>query len=111
MGGGMSNRDDHLRLLQQAEFPVPANVPGLSPAERQLLAKCGFWLQALAEGELTPEGAARARFVAVAGGREAPHSDYERAWVILQAASRPRKAVRPVTPAGDLSPEGESVLR
>ena len=65
----MSTRDDHLRLLRQGAFPVAADIPDLTARERELLVGCGFWLEALVSGALTPLTDAQERFVAVARGR------------------------------------------
>jgi hypothetical protein len=65
----MSTRDDHLDLLRRCPFPVPADIPGLTAGDQELLAGCGFWLETLASGALTPLTEAQERFVAVAEGR------------------------------------------
>jgi uncharacterized protein YifE (UPF0438 family) len=106
----MSTRADHLRLLHRGPYPVPADVPGLTATERQLLVPCGFWLEALARGDLLPLTQAEGRFIAVSQGRASPLSEHERAWVKLRPpAARPiaRSASRRVR----LSSEDESVLR
>jgi hypothetical protein len=90
----MSTRNEHLRLLNQGQFPVPADVPGLTADERLLLGRYGFWLQALVGGRLSPITPEQERFVAVAWGLAVPVSQYERAWVKL----RPPPVPRPVPP-------------
>lgn len=70
----------HTLLLQRSGFPVPANND-LDPAERELLSRYGFWMEALASGELAPITPEQQHFVRVAGGVEQPQSAFERVWV------------------------------
>jgi hypothetical protein len=107
----MSARDDHLLQLRRGPFPVPDDVPRLTAQERQLLVGCGFWLEALAGGNLTPLTGAQERFVAVAQGRAAPVSEHERAWVKIRPPITSGSSPRPVAPPTRLSPEDEDVLR
>jgi uncharacterized protein YifE (UPF0438 family) len=107
----MSSRDDHLRLLRRGPFPLPTHVPGLTADERQLLAGCGFRLEALANRVLSPLTEAQQRFVAVAQGRACPVSKYEWAWVKLRPPATARLAPRPEVRLAHLSPEEEGVLR
>jgi uncharacterized protein YifE (UPF0438 family) len=107
----MSTRADHVRLLRQGSFPVPADVPALTAAERDLLVGCGFWLEALASGALTPISAEQERFIAVTNGRAAPVSEHERAWVKLRppVAASPQR--RPAAVPTSISAEDELALR
>jgi hypothetical protein len=82
-------------------------VPDLTTSERELLARCGYWLEALANGELAPLTDAQERFVAAAQGRAAPASEHERAWLKL----RPTVALPPPASPSRLSPEDEDALR
>jgi uncharacterized protein YifE (UPF0438 family) len=70
---------EHAALLARRDFPVP---PGgeFTPAERDLLARYGRWMEALATGGLAPVTAEQERFVTVARGEQPPATEFERAW-------------------------------
>jgi uncharacterized protein YifE (UPF0438 family) len=76
----MSLPAEHTALLQRKGFPVP---PGgdLDDRERSLLAKYGYWLEALAAGSLAAITPEQNHFVQVARGEAEPCSPFETAWV------------------------------
>jgi len=76
----MQDPTDHARLLARHDYPV-AVMAQLTDAQRQLLARYGHWLEALAEGTLEPATAEQRHFVQVAHGEAAPHSAFEVTWV------------------------------
>lgn len=82
----MSMPADHTALIQRTGFPVPATA-ALDAAERGLLARYGYWLEALAGGELAPTTPEQAQFVRVARGEAEPRSAFEVAWVKYRRAA------------------------
>lgn len=76
----MQDPTDHTRLLARHDYPV-AVMAQLTDAQRQLLARYGYWLEALAEGTLEPATAEQRHFVQVARGEAAPQSAFEVTWV------------------------------
>ena len=107
----LDTRDDHLRLLRRGVFPIEIEQTQLTPGERQLLERCGFWLEALAKGNLSPISPDQRRFIAVADGLVVALSEHERAWVKLQALVKLHEAPRTAPQPPPLSAEDESVLR
>lgn len=75
----MLHPDDHAAYLARHDFPTP---PGdaFTPAERDLLAKYGRWLEALAAGVIQPTTPSQEQFVRVARGEAEPVSEFEKAW-------------------------------
>jgi uncharacterized protein YifE (UPF0438 family) len=71
---------EHTALLQRKGFLV---TPGgdLTDQERDLLAKYGHWLEALAGGSLAPLTPEQEQFVQVARGAAEPRSPFEVAWI------------------------------
>jgi hypothetical protein len=86
-------------------------LPDLTSSERELLARCSYWLEALANGELEPLTEEQKQFVAVAQGRTAPASEHERAWLKLRPPVAPRQSAPPRAAPARLSPEDEDALR
>jgi hypothetical protein len=107
----MSEHDVHLQLLHREPVPIPADAPGLTPSERELLARCGFWLEALAGGALAPLTEAQERFVAVAQGRATPVSEHEKAWVKFRPAPAAPLSAPPAAAPASESSQAEEVLR
>ena len=80
----MGQEDDHLQYLngELGKYPIPQNrMHKLRKDEVALLEKYGHWLEALAQGKITPGTEAQERFVAVAKGRCEPKTNFEWAWV------------------------------
>jgi hypothetical protein len=74
----MTHPDDHAALLARRDFQFP---PGdYAPAEGELLAKFGRWLEGLATGAISPLTPGQEQFVECAAGRREPATDFERAW-------------------------------
>ena len=71
---------DHARFLKLPGFPVAVTAQ-LTDTQRQLLARYGHWLEALANGTLEPLTPEQRSFVAVAHGEALPQTDFEIAWV------------------------------
>lgn len=71
---------DHAAALDRVGFPVP---PGgvWSDAERDLLARYGHWMAALADGSLAPVTPEQEHFLGVTRGTAEPTTPFERAWV------------------------------
>ena len=91
----MSTADEHRQFLVKTQFFVPSGSAGrLSEPERLLLARYGHWLEALANGVLSPDTPAQKRFVRAARGEVHPVSDFEAAGSDfgLQRRASPRGA-------------------
>lgn len=75
----MLHPEDHAAYLARHDFFVP---PGeeFTPAERQLLAKYGRWMEALVSGAIRPTTPSQEQFLRVARGEGEPTTDFERAW-------------------------------
>lgn len=75
----MLHPEDHAAHLARHDFFVP---PGeqFTPAERELLAKYGRWMEALVSGAIRPTTPSQEQFVRVARGEGEPTSDFEHAW-------------------------------
>jgi hypothetical protein len=71
---------DHVALLRQHDFLLPANG-ALDERERHLLLRYGRWLEALSTGRLQPLTPEQEHFVRVSHGEESPSTEFERAWV------------------------------
>jgi uncharacterized protein YifE (UPF0438 family) len=75
----MSQPAEHAALLARRDFVIP---PGdFTEPERDLLARYGRWLDALATGAIAPATPGQEQFVRVARGERDPETDFERAWV------------------------------
>jgi uncharacterized protein YifE (UPF0438 family) len=66
--------------LHRTDYPVPDSAR-LTAEERGLLARYGYWLEALATGSVAPTTPEQAQFVRVAQEGEEPQSAFEVAWV------------------------------
>ena len=88
---------EHTALIQRSGFPVPTSV-ALDDQERGLLARYGYWLEALASGAIAPMTPEQQQFVRVARGDAEPQSAFERVWVKCR-----RVAARPHNPAAVLA--------
>ncbi len=85
---------DHAALLRRKDFPVPEG--GLAPDERDLLARYGHWMQALAEGRIAPTTPDQEQFIRAARGDAEPRSPFEAVWVKRQALLRPPETADPI---------------
>jgi len=74
----MLHSPDHAAYIARHDFPVPSGA--FAPAEAELLAKYGRWMEALASGVLAPVTPGQEQFVLVARGDGEPTTDFERVW-------------------------------
>lgn len=94
---------EHTALIKRANFPVPASV-AFDDQERGLLARYGYWLEALASGTLAPITPEQRQFVQVACGDAEPQSAFEVAWVkCRQVVAPPPPQVGPLELAARLA--------
>jgi uncharacterized protein YifE (UPF0438 family) len=78
----MDTSNDHAAYLARRDFVIP---PGdFTPDERDLLAKYGRWLEALAAGALAPTTPNQELFVRTARGEREPETAFERAWAKVE---------------------------
>ena len=87
----MLHPPDHAAYIARHDFPVPPGV--FAPAEAELLAKYGRWMEALASGALAPVTPGQEQFVLVARGGGEPTTDFERAWARWRKESAVAKEV------------------
>jgi len=71
---------DHAELLKRTDYPVPPAAP-LTDAERQIVARFGYWMEALTIGAIAPATPDQEHFVLAVRGMEDPTSAFELAWV------------------------------
>jgi len=76
----MPTPPDHAELLKRADYPVPPAAP-LTDAERQIVARFGYWMEALTVGAIAPATPDQEHFVLAVRGMEDPTSAFELAWV------------------------------
>ena len=76
---------EHTALIRRSGYPV-AESNTLDEQERELLSRYGYWLEALAKGDLAPVTAEQEQFVEVAHGQAEPHSAFEIAWTKFRRA-------------------------
>jgi hypothetical protein len=87
---------EHTALLQRGGFPIPA-TGDFSDPERDLLSRYGYWMEALASGQIAPFTPEQQHFVRVAQGAEEPNSAFEQAWTrYKQVAAPPQPKVGPL---------------
>lgn len=89
----MSHPTDHNTYLAKHDFVIP---PGdFTPAERDLLAKYGRWMEALATGALAPTTPSQDQFLRAAKGEAEPRTDFELAWAkVVEARAVGGEVVR-----------------
>lgn len=86
----MSMPPNHAALLRRGAYPVhPAAA--LDEQERELLARYGYWLEALATAALSPSTPEQIQFLRVARGEAEPRSAFEVAWAKQQLAAAPAR--------------------
>jgi uncharacterized protein YifE (UPF0438 family) len=86
----MERPAEHVALLQRGNYPVPADAP-LNDQERTLLARYGYWLEALAAGTISPTTPEQVQFVRVAQEGAEPQSAFELAWVKSRQTGPPSR--------------------
>jgi uncharacterized protein YifE (UPF0438 family) len=89
----MLHPEDHTAYLARHDFVIP---PGdFTPPEKELLAKYGRWMEALASGALVPTTPNQKQFVRVARGESEPATDFERVWLkVLTERAVAKEVVR-----------------
>jgi uncharacterized protein YifE (UPF0438 family) len=75
----MKTPEDHAQYLRQRGFPVNQGHR-YSEEEYTVLQRYGYWLQALAEGHISPHTDQQRHFLAVDQGAAAPTTVFESAW-------------------------------
>lgn len=76
----MPTPPDHAELLRRTDYPVPPTAP-LTDAERQIVGRFGYWMEALTVGAIAPATPDQEHFVLAVRGMEEPTSAFELAWV------------------------------
>jgi Protein of unknown function, DUF len=97
----MPTPPDAAELLRRADYPVPA-VATLTDAERLIVSRYGYWMEALSAGTVAPATPDQEHFVLAARGMEDPTTPFEIAWekVRLSASASHATAVsHPSAPA------------
>ena len=89
----------HAELLRRADYPVPTGAT-LTDAERQAVARFGYWMQALTAGTIAPATPEQDHFVLAARGMEDPTTPFEIAWekVRLSASAPVSATAHPAPP-------------
>lgn len=82
----LSNLEQHKRLLQRTNFRPDCDPDLFDQAEWDLLVRYGYWMSALAAGELEPFTDAQRSFVAAATGKSQPQTEFELVWEKLKRA-------------------------
>ena len=90
----MSQSPEHDAELARTGYPVPP-TPEITDGERKTLGRYGHWMESLSCGRLPPLTEDQRHFVAVAHGEADPQTPFEWAWVKLQLALQPRRALSP----------------
>jgi uncharacterized protein YifE (UPF0438 family) len=109
----MTVADDHRRFLKKTGYFVPDSAAAqLSRSERDLLVRYGHWLEALANGVLTPTTVAQQHFVRAAAGDVDAESPFEVAWVKFRRlrSHQPRRHVPEPDDFEDMGSYGEEGL-
>ena len=70
----------HIIQARKKEYLAGRVIEGFTSEEYKLINSKGYWLDALASGDLEPETEAQANFIEVCKGNRVPESDCEKAW-------------------------------
>ncbi len=85
----MKTKQDHLNLIKKkGYFKVDCIEEIFTKEEFSFLEKYGHWLEALADGSLTPLNMKQEQFVRVAKGEFEPENMWEHAWFKLMECKR-----------------------
>ncbi|MBB1335312.1 DUF413 domain-containing protein [Pseudoalteromonas sp. SR44-5] len=76
---------EHIIQARRKEYLAGKDIEGFTPEEYKLINSKGYWLKALASGDLEPQTEAQANFIEVCNGNREPESEYEKAWVKYQS--------------------------
>ena len=92
------------KALLQRPFTVSYSIGDLTSEERSLLSRHGTWLNALAQGIISPTTPAQISFVQVARGERSASTPHERMWLkYYHARSNQTEHLRTVLYGGMLS--------
>ena len=75
---------DHLYYLNKDSYPLKCSDAIFSNEEVELIHKTGYWMEAIANGNLDPITESQISFKSVADGTLLPTSPQERAWFKVQ---------------------------
>ncbi|MFL5328857.1 MAG: DUF413 domain-containing protein [Gemmataceae bacterium] len=75
---GMPNGHDE--FLRRGSFPIHPSA-NLDANEREVLSQFGYWLEALANGKISPATSEQMQFVCVANGEMDPQTTFEWVWI------------------------------
>lgn len=76
---------EHIIQARRKDYLAGRDIEGFTPKEYKLINSKGYWLKALASGDLKPETEAQANFIEVCNGNREPESEYEKAWMKYQS--------------------------
>jgi hypothetical protein len=96
------NPPEHFAYLRRTGF-APARPEAFTAEEVALLARYGYWMEALAAGRIRPSTAEQRHFLQVVRGEAAPQSPFEHVWNKLHQGP---SAAAPLRPAESPEPNG-----
>lgn len=76
--------NDHKVLLARRDFAPQCDTSIFSAREKEILARYGCWMEALAIGQIAPITDAQRRFIRVVQEEVEPESEFETAWLKLK---------------------------
>lgn len=76
---------EHIIQARRKDYLAGRDIEGFTPKEYKIINSKGYWLKALASGDLKPETEAQANFIEVCNGNREPESEYEKAWMKYQS--------------------------
>lgn len=86
----MEEVQKHKTFLDRQDFTIPEGLHCLFTKEEiPLLRKYGFWMEALARGEIHPISDEQKSFLLVASGERPPTTKFEKAWLKLSLSKDP----------------------
>ena len=94
---------EHLAYLRRSGF-APARPEAFTAEEVALLARYGYWMEALAAGRIRPSTAEQRHFLQVVRGEAPPQTPFERVWSKLHQGP---DAAAPLRPAAGPEPNGQ----
>jgi hypothetical protein len=86
---------EHLTYLRRTGYAAPRQA-ALTEAEAAILARYGYWMEALAGGLISPTTPEQSHFLQVARGEVVPQTPFERIWGKLVNLSVPTAPPGPV---------------
>ncbi len=103
----METPKEHKDYLRRKDYKLLCYNGIFSEREITLLKRYGYWMEALASGDIKPLTPAQERFVRVCKGECKPTTEYEIAWCTLNER-REYEAKRKSTPHYDHTEPGEN---